>query len=205
MGVLWNQGSDIDLKKSKQDLVKNLNVGKSSVPDWKNFDIKDIADIHTKSDQRIYLKNVKENSKWEKYIEINWKKYYEYNWQWNPKNSFYLLKKSALFIWDKIWWLPIWDWVSFRYLIDGWENYLFEQRKTRYSWWAMHLQQIYKSENLSKSWIITTFYWRWKNVQITKDIIERYLSWTISNSAKIMVEAAIKHDPELLTRMESVK
>jgi hypothetical protein len=185
-------------------LVKNLNVSKSSIPDWKNFDIEDIAEVKMWLDQKIFLKDVKENAKGERYIEINWRKYYEYNGKWTPKNSFYIHKRGALFLWDKIWWLSVWDGVSFRYLNDSWENFFFEQRKTRYSWWVMHLQQIYKSENVSKSWIITTFYWRWKNVQITKDIIERYLNWSISDSAKKMVEAAIKFDPDLLIYIEEM-
>jgi hypothetical protein len=42
--VFLEQGSS-NLKKSKEDLVKNLNVSKSSIPDWKNFDVRDIADI----------------------------------------------------------------------------------------------------------------------------------------------------------------
>ncbi len=201
--LFLEQGSS-NLKKSKEDLVKNLNVSKSSIPDWKNFDIEDIAEVKMWLDQKIFLKDVKENANGERYIEINWRKYYEYNGKWTPKNSFYIHKRGALFLWDKIWWLSVWDGVSFRYLNDSWENFFFEQRKTRYSWWAMHLQQLYKSENFPSWDSITTVSKRWKRVKITKNLIEKYLDWSIGDSSRVIIENAMKLDPEFFEYVESL-
>lgn len=201
---LTKQGSST-LENSKKSLVKNLNVNKSSIPDWKSFDIKDIAEIRLWSNNKIILKNVKEDGNWKKFIELNWRKYYEFNWKWMPKNSFYISKGSSLFLGDKIGWLPIWDWVSFRCLHESMDGFLFEQRKTRYSWWAMYLQQIYKSENFPSGNSVMTVNKKWKSVKITKNLIEKYLEWSISDTSRHMIEDAIKSDPEFFEYIENYR
>ena len=201
--VLSKQGSGVSFEKRKKELVKNFNRGKWSVPDWKNFDIKDIAEIYVWSNRKIILKNVKETATWEKFIEINWRKYYEFDWKWTPKNSFYLNRWGALFLGDKIGWLSIWDWVSFRCLHENIDSFLFEQRGTRYSWGAMHLQQLYKSEVFPSGGAVTTINRKWRSVKITKNLIEKYLDWSVCETSKRVIEDAIKSDPEFLAYVES--
>ncbi len=201
--VFLEQGSS-NLKKSKEDLVKNLNVSKSSIPDWKNFDVRDIADIRIWSEKKIVLKCEKEDGKRRKFIEINWRKYYEFNWKGTPAESFYIYRGWSLFLWDKLWWLAIWEWVSFRCLPDSMDSFIFEQRWTRYSWWAMHLQQLYKSENFPSWDSITTVSKRWKRVKITKNLIEKYLDWSIGDSSRVIIENAMKLDPEFFEYVESL-
>lgn len=192
------------LENSKKALVKNFNAKKSSIPDWKSFDIKDIAEIRLWSNNKIILKNVKEDGNWKKFIEINWRKYYEFNWKWTPKNSSYIHKGSSLFLGDKVSWLPFWDWVSFRCLHESMDSFLFEQRKTRYSWWAMQLQQIYKSEIFPSGNSVTTINTKWKNVKITKNLIDKYLDWSISDSSRRIIEDSIRSDSDFLAYIESL-
>ena len=192
-------------RKNTEEIAQTLEVSEDIIPDWKVFNINEIAEINPWTVQIISLKNIKTNKDWEKYIEINWKKYYEFNWKWNPKNSMYILKWSSLFIGDKFEWLTNRDWVSFRYSRWIWENMSFEQRKTKYAEWVMHLKQMYKSESISTSDVLTIIRHWWKLVKITKDMIDWYLSWKLNGTTKNIVESAIAKSPEVFAYMQEIK
>jgi hypothetical protein len=150
----------------------------------------------------INLKNVKTNKSWEKYIVINWKKYYEFNWEWDPKDSIYTLKWNSLFIWDRFEWLTNRDGVSFRYSRWIWENISFEQRKTKYAWWAMHLKEMYKSENLSISEVLAIIRHRWKLIRITKNMLDNYINWWLNKTEKDIVEIASWTNPNVFAYIQ---
>lgn len=192
-------------KNNAPKIAQTLEVSEEIIPDWKFFNINEIAEINPWTAQVISLKNIKTNKDWEKYIKINWRKYYEFNWQWNPKNSMYILKWSSLFIGDKFEWLTNRDGVSFRYSRWIWENINFEQRKTKYAEWAMHLKQMYKSESFSTSDVLTLIRHWWKLVKITKDMIDWYLNWKLSGTTKTIVELAIATSPEVFAYMQEIK
>jgi hypothetical protein len=117
----------------------------------------------------------------------------------------YINKWSSLFIWDKFEWLTNRDGVSFRYSRWIWENISFEQRKTKYAWWAMHLKEIYKSENLSISEVLTIVRYKWKLVKVTKNMLDKYLSWWLNKTEKDVVEAVICTDPNVFAYLETIK
>lgn len=193
-------------KNNTPEIAQALEVSEDTIPDWKVFNINEIAEINPWTVQIISLKNVKTNKDWEKYIVINWRKYYEFKWQWEPKDSMYILKWNSLFIWDKFEWLTNRDGVSFRYSSGMGENMSFEQRKTKYASWAMHLKQIYKSETFSTSEVLTVIRHWWKLVKITKNMIDQYLNqkW-LNKTTKAAVELAIATSPEVFAYMQEIK
>ena len=184
------------------EIAQTLEGSEVIVPDWKVFNIKEIADINLWTNRIINLKHVKTSKTWEKYIVINWRKYYEFNWEWEPKDSMYVNKWSSLFIWDKFEWLTNRDWASFRYSRWIWENISFEQRKTKYAWWAMHLKEIYKSESLSISEVIATIKQKWKLIKITKNMLDSYISWWLNEAEKAVVEIAIWTNPYIFAYIQ---
>ena len=194
-----------------QKIAQTLEVSEEINPDWKVFNINEIAEINTWTEQIISLKNVETSKTWEKYIFINWRKYYEFNGKWDPKDSIYVLRWNSLFIWDKFEWLTNRDGVSFRYSRWIWDNICFEQHKAKYDiqWttkWAIHLKQLYKSKNISTSEIITFIKRWWKAKQpITKDLIDQYLNWSLKEWKKAMAEAAIAKSPEVFAYMQKIK
>jgi hypothetical protein len=187
------------------EIAQTLEESEEITPNWKIFNIQEIAEINPGTTQIINLKNVRTNKNWEKYISINWRKYYEFKWQWEPKDSMYILKWNSLFIWDKFEWLTNRDWVSFRYSEGIGEHISFEQRKTKYAWWAMHLKEMYKSESLYSSEILTLIRHGWKLVKITKNMIDKYLAWQLNNTLKKAVETAIITSPDVFAYMETIK
>ena len=126
----------------KNELISNLNNDEEMIPDWKSFEIDDIADINNTWNPIMRLKNLKIDKKGRKYITIKWIKYYEYSEE-SQNNSIFVMKGNNLFIWDKFEWLSYRSWVSFRYSNKTWEEIEFTQSKTKYSWWVFHLQQTY--------------------------------------------------------------
>ena len=195
-------------------IAQTLEVSEEVIPNWKVFNINEIAEINPWTNQIITLKNVKPNKYWEKYIEINWRKYYEFNWKWHPKDSMYILKWSSLFIWDLFEWLTNRDGVSFRYSRWIWKDTSFEQRKTKYAWWAMHLKEIYKSESFyntevtdSTNEVISVIEYWWESIEITKDMIDQYLNsnWWLNKKTKNIIETAILTDPEIFNYIRKIK
>ena len=199
---LLKKRKDWPHKNSTSEIAQTLEKSEGMIPDWKIFNIKKIADINTWIDHIINLKNVKTSKSWEKYIIINWRKYYEFNWQWNPKDSMYTLKWNSLFIWDKFEWLTNRDGVSFRFLRWIWENISFEQRKTKYAWWAIHLKEIYKSENLTISEILGIIRYKWKLVRITKNMLDKYINWWLNKNENNIVEVAIWINPNVFAYIQ---
>lgn len=191
-------------KNSTPEIVQTLDETEELIPEWKVFNINEIADINPWTTQIITLKWVKTTKTWEKYITINWRKYYEYNGQWEPKKSMYILKSSSLFIWDRFEWLTNRDGVSFRYSSRIGDSIDFEQRKTKYTWWAMHLKDIYKSETLSTSEVIAIVRHWWKIVKITKDMLDQYPKWWLSKTANAAVEAAIATNPDVFAYITEI-
>jgi len=193
-------------RKNIQELSQALETSETQVPNRKVFNINEIADINPWDNQIINLKRVKSNKNWENYIEINGRKYYEFNWEWTPKDSMYVFKWNSLFIWDKFEWLTNRDWVSFKYSNLIWGNISFEQVKTKYdAQWVMHLKQIYKSESFSASEVIAVIKRSWKMIKITKDLIDKYLSWSLNKTTKATVEAAIRLDPNVFAYIQELK
>ena len=201
---LQKKGND-KYHKSTQEISQTLDNSEGQIPNWKVFNIKEIADINPWTNQMIVLKNVKVWKDWEKYIVINWRKYYEYKWQWEPKDSIYVLKWSSLFIWDKFEWLSNRDGVAFRYTIGIGENISFMQQKTKYMWWAMQLKDIYKSESIYAGEVVAIIRHSWKLIRITKDLIDKYINWWLSKTSKDMVEIAIRLNPDILAYIENNK
>ena len=201
---LQKKGSD-KYHKSTQEISQTLDNSEGQIPNWKVFNIKEIADINPWTNQMIVLKNVKVWKDWEKYIVINWRKYYEYKWQWEPKDSIYVLKWSSLFIWDKFEWLSNRDGVAFRYTIGIGENISFMQQKAKYMWWAMQLKDIYKSESIYAGEVVAIIRHSWKLIRITKDLIDKYINWWLSKTSKDMVEIAIRLNPDILAYIENNK
>jgi hypothetical protein len=118
----------------------------------------------------------------------------------------YIYKWNSLFIWDKFEWLTNRDWVSFKYSNSIWGNIDFEQVKTKYdAQWIMHLKQIYKSESFSASEVIAIIKRSWKIIKITKDLIDKYLSWSLNKTTKATVEAAIRLDPKVFAYIQELK
>lgn len=187
------------------EIAQTLEESEEITPNWKIFNIQEIAEINPGTTQIINLKNVRTNKNWEKYISINWRNYYEFKWQWEPKDSMYILKWNSLFIWDKFEWLTNRDWVSFRYSEGIGEHISFEQRKTKYAWWAMHLKEMYKSESLYSSEILTLIRHGWKLVKITKNMIDKYLAWQLNKTLKKAVETAIITSPDVFAYMKTIK
>ena len=187
------------------EIAEALDESEVITPDWKVFNIQEIAEINPWTAQIINLKNVKTTKNWDKYISINWRKYYEFKWQWEPKESMYILKWNSLFIWDRFEWLTNRDGVSFRYSEWIGERISFEQRKTKYAWWAMHLKEIYKSETFSASEVLAIVRQRWTVVRITKNIIDKYLANQLSKTMKKAVETAIMTNPDVFAYMENPK
>jgi len=193
-------------RKNIQELSQVLETSETQIPNRKVFNINEIADINPWDEQIINLKKVKSNKNWENYIEINGRKYYEFNWEWIPKDSMYIYKWNSLFIWDKFEWLTNRDWVSFKYSNSIWGNIDFEQVKTKYdAQWIMHLKQIYKSESFSASEVIAIIKRSWKIIKITKDLIDKYLSWSLNKTTKATVEAAIRLDPKVFAYIQELK
>ena len=189
-------------KNPSSEIAHTLEESDSATPNWKVFNIKEIANINLWTDKMINLKNVKTNKSWEKYIVINWKKYYEFNWQWDPKDSMYTLKWNSLFIWDRFEWLTNRDGVSFRFSRWIWENISFEQRKTKYAWWAMHLKEMYKSENLSTSEVLAIVKHKWKLIRVTKNMLDKYINWWLDKTEKDIVEIAIWTNPNVFAYIQ---
>jgi len=193
-------------RKNIQELSQVLETSETQIPNRKVFNINEIADINPWDEQIINLKKVKSNKNWENYIEINGRQYYEFNWEWIPKDSMYIYKWNSLFIWDKFEWLTNRDWVSFKYSNSIWGNIDFEQVKTKYdAQWIMHLKQIYKSESFSASEVIAIIKRSWKIIKITKDLIDKYLSWSLNKTTKATVEAAIRLDPKVFAYIQELK
>lgn len=191
--------------KNTKELSQTLEVSEDQIPNWKVFNINEIADINPWANDIITLKGIKANKDWEKYIKINWRKYYEYNWQWTPKDSMYVLKWNSLFIWDKFEWLTNRDGVSFRYSRWSWENISFEQHRTKYAWWVMHLKQIYKSEGLLASEVIATVKHSWRIIKITKNMLDKYMRWKLTKTDKDIIEAASRLDPVVFAYIQELK
>ncbi len=191
--------------KNIKELSQTLEASEDKIPNWKIFNINEIADINLWNNNIITLKNIKINKNWEKYISINWRKYYEYDWQWNYRDSIYVLKWNSLFIWDKFEWLTNRDGVSFRYSRWLKENISFEQHRSKYAWWVIHLKQIYKSESLLASEIITTIQYSWRIIKITKNMLDKYIKWKLIKTDKNIIEAAIKLDPVVFAYIQELK
>lgn len=187
-----------------EEIIEDGEPVEEELPDWKNFNLKEIANINPNWNEIISLKNVEVDEKWEKYIKIWWRKYYEFNWQWTPKKSFYILKGNMLFLWDKIEWLSNRDWVSFSYISESREDISFEQRKTKYLWWTFYFKEVYKTEMLSRSEVITTIYRSWKKIKITKNFVNKYLNWELNKTNIAVIEAAIRLDPVFAAYMEEL-
>ena len=186
-----------------QDGTQNV-VQSAPIPDWKSFSVKNIANINSLWNQILTLKDVKVDENWDKYIVVKWRRYYEFS-EKSPKSSMYILNENSLFLWDKFEWLTYWSWVSFRYTNRRWEQLDFYQGKTIYSWWVMHLKQTYKSESYVTSNVIATIIRNWKKVNITENLIKKYLNWEWSNTLNDAVETAIKTNPEVFAYVESLK
>ena len=60
------------------EIAQTLEESEEITPNWKIFNIQEIAEINPGTTQIINLKNVRTNKNWEKYISINWRKYYEF-------------------------------------------------------------------------------------------------------------------------------
>ena len=69
----------------------------------------------------------------------------------------------------------------------------------------MHLKQTYKSESYVTSNVIATIIRNWKKVNITENLIKKYLNWEWSNTLNDAVETAIKTNPEVFAYVESLK
>lgn len=191
--------------KNTQEIAQTLENSGNRIPNWKVFNIKEIADIDLWSNKIINLKNVKTNKNWEKYIIIDWRKYYEFDQEREPKDSIYVIKWNSLFIWDRFEWLTNRDGISFRYSRWIWENISFEQRKTKYAWWAMHLKEMYKSENLSISEVVTIIRYKWKPIKVTKNMLDQYLKWWLNKAEKNIVEIVIWTDPNVFAYLQELK
>ena len=109
-----------------------------------------------------------------------------------------------LFLWDKIEWLSNRDWVSFSYISESREDISFEQRKTKYLWWTFYFKEVYKTEMLSRSEVITTIYRSWKKIKITKNFVNKYLNWELNKTNIAVIEAAIRLDPVFAAYMEEL-
>jgi hypothetical protein len=117
----------------------------------------------------------------------------------------YVLKWNSLFIWDKFEWLTNRDGVSFRYSRWVWGNVSFEQHRTKYAWWVMHLKQIYKSESFLSSEIITTIKYSWRIIKVTKNMLDKYMRWKLTKTDKDIIEAAIRLDPIVFAYIQELK
>jgi len=187
----------------KNELISNLNNDEEMIPDWKSFEIDDIADINNTWNPIMRLKNLKIDKKGRKYITIKWRKYYEYSEE-SQNNSIFVMKGNNLFIWDKFEWLSYRSWVSFRYSNKTWEEIEFTQSKTKYSWWVFHLQQTYKSKNYTSSKTLVIIRRHWKIVKVTENMVQKYLMNPEDPTINKIILDAKKQSPEFFAYMQSL-
>ena len=189
-------------ERTEQELLQTLKIKEAPIPDWKNFNIKDIVKL--KEDWMFDIKNPKENEKWEKYISIWWRKYYEYDWWFKRPDSFYYKKWKTLFIWDKIEGTSFWDWVSFRCSVYETGSVYVEEHKTKLNIWdrALYIWKLYKSRSYTISETIATTVRNWKRVKITKEMIDRFIAWNAGKTEQVVINYAMKTNPEFFAYME---
>ena len=190
-------------KQVNEELASALEVENAPIPDWKNFEVKTIADINNMWNPIINLKNVKVDKKGNKYIVIEWRKYYEYSPE-APKDSMYMIKWNNLFIWDRAEWLTFRMWVTFRYFNRVGEDIEFNQTKTKYAWWVFHLQQSYKSTTYTASETLSVIRKNWRIVKVTKNMVEKYMNDPENKTLAWIIDAAKKQDPEFFAYMQSL-
>ena len=188
--------------RTDEELLQNLRSKEAPIPDWKTFNIKDV--VRLKEEWTFELKGVKENEKGEKYITIKWRKYYEYSWWPKRPDSYYVVRWSTLFIWDKIEWTSFWNWIYLRCSTFEPGSVYVEERKWKYSDInrAIHVWSLLKSRSYTISETLATIQRNWKIVRITKDMVDRYCNGTASKTEEINVNYAKKTNPEFFAYME---
>ena len=190
-------------QRTQEDLVNNFEAKEAPIPDWKSLNIKDFVQL--REDGRFDLKDIKENEKWEKYINIKWRIYVQYEWWEQRPESYFSVKWNTMFIWDKIEWTSFWDWVYINCsTFIQWSIYI-EERKAKYSTAnrAIHLWQLYRSNSYTLSETLATIHRNWKTIKITQDMVDRFLKWNASKTEEINIEYAKKTDPEFFAYFES--
>ena len=188
--------------RTEEDLVNNLKAKEAPIPDWKSLNIKDYVQL--REDWRFDMKDIKENKKGQKYVNIKWRTYYQYNWWEERPDSFYSIKWSTLFIWDKVEWTSFWSWVYINCsTYSQWSVYV-EERNAKYSVAnrAFHLWALIKSRSYSLSETLATIQRNWKRIKITKDMVDRYCNWAATKTEEININYAKKTNPEFFAYME---
>ena len=190
--------------KTEEELLTTLKEKEAPIPDWNNFNIKTIAKLD-QSTWLISMLNLKDNEKGEQYISIGWRKYYEYKGYGEAPNSMFMLKWKTLYIWDKIEWTTFRNGVSFMCSTFNADSVYVEERSTKYntSDRALHLWKVLKSRNYTTSETLTTVTRNWKRVKITKEMVERFLSWMATKTEEICINYAKKINPEFCGYLES--
>lgn len=117
------------------------------------------------------------------------------------------MKWKTLFIWDKIEWTTFWDGISYRCSSFATENIHLEERKSKYNGndWVLYLWKLYRTSVRATSETITEIRRNWKLVKITKDMVDRVLSWTANLTEIANIKYAAKTDPEFFAYFESLR
>lgn len=188
--------------RTDEELLQNLKAKEAPIPNWKTFNIKDIVQL--KEEGTFEMKGVTEDEKWGKYIKIKWRKYYEYTGWSDRPDSYYIVKWSTLFIWDKIEWTNFWDWIYLRCSTFEQGSVYVEERKWKYSDInrAIHLWSLLKSKSHTISETLVTIKRNWKMVRITKEMVDRYFNGSASKTEEININYAKKTDPEFFAYMQ---
>ncbi len=193
-------------EKINEELLQNLQSKEAPIPDWKNFDIQKVANFDTVN-WTLVLENVKEDKDWTRFVYIEWRKYVEAKDKLNLPDSFYQVKWKTLFIWDKIEWTTFWDGISYRCSSFATENIHLEERKSKYNGndWVLYLWKLYRTGVRATNETITEIRRNWKLVKITKDMVDRVLSWTANWTEIANIKYAAKTDPEFFAYFESLR
>ena len=91
--------------------------------------------------------------------------------------------------------------------ISALKNIHLEERKSKYNGndWVLYLWKLYRTSVRATSETITEIRRNWKLVKITKDMVDRVLSWTANLTEIGNIKYAAKTDPEFFAYFESLR
>ena len=137
-------------RRKQKDLseIEKENIEEEFDPtDWNAIAFDDFAEFTT-WEFLLQLKNLKENSRG-KYINVVWKKFYNRDVQKNNPHVF-RFAWASVFLWDKIPWLLLWKWVSYRYTKD-WNMRTLQSHDAQLTAnWVQVLKKFRESKNIGE-------------------------------------------------------